>query len=96
MISLFLDANTVTRLYIQACSFGYGEQMNQINHLVDGSVVYGNDDEDAKALRYTYTVGQIVVFVHYKSACRVYCPQKSFGVVEVPPEPKSQDAKPRV
>jgi hypothetical protein len=26
--------------------------MNQINHLVDGSVVYGNDDEDAKALRY--------------------------------------------
>jgi hypothetical protein len=36
---------------IQACSFGYGEQMNQINHLLDGSVVYGNDDEDAKALR---------------------------------------------
>jgi hypothetical protein len=25
--------------------------MNQINHLLDGSVVYGNDDEDAKALR---------------------------------------------
>ncbi len=37
--------------FVQACSFGYGEQMNQINHLLDGSVVYGNDDEDAKALR---------------------------------------------
>jgi hypothetical protein len=41
----------LSSFFVQACSFGYGEQMNQINHLLDGSVVYGNDDEDAKALR---------------------------------------------
>ena len=34
-----------------ACSFGYGEQMNQITHFHDGSNVYGSDDEDAGGLR---------------------------------------------
>jgi peroxidase len=34
-----------------SCSFGYGEQMNQITHLLDGSNVYGSDDEDALKLR---------------------------------------------
>ena len=33
------------------CTFGYGEQMNQITHYLDGSTVYGSDDEDAKELR---------------------------------------------
>ena len=33
------------------CSFGYGEQMNQITHFHDGSNVYGSDDEDAGGLR---------------------------------------------
>jgi len=35
----------------QSCTFGYGEQMNQITHFHDGSNVYGSDEEDAKALR---------------------------------------------
>ena len=33
------------------CTFGYGEQMNQITHFHDGSNVYGSDDEDAGGLR---------------------------------------------
>ena len=33
------------------CSFGYGEQMNQITHFHDGSNVYGSDEEDAGSLR---------------------------------------------
>jgi len=35
----------------QTCSFGYGEQMNQITHLHDASNVYGSDEEDGKDLR---------------------------------------------
>ena len=35
----------------QSCTFGYGEQMNQITHLHDASNVYGSDEEDAKDLR---------------------------------------------
>ena len=33
------------------CTFGYGEQMNQITHHLDGSNIYGSDDEDAMDLR---------------------------------------------
>jgi len=33
------------------CNFGYGEQMNQITSLHDGSNVYGSDEEDEKNLR---------------------------------------------
>ena len=33
------------------CTFGYGEQMNQITHFLDGSMVYGSDDEDGSELR---------------------------------------------
>ena len=33
------------------CTFGYGEQMNQITSLHDGSNVYGSDEEDEKNLR---------------------------------------------
>ena len=33
------------------CTFGYGEQMNQITHFHDGSNVYGSDEEDAAGLR---------------------------------------------
>jgi len=35
----------------QSCTFGYGEQMNQITHFHDASNVYGSDDEDATELR---------------------------------------------
>ena len=35
----------------QSCTFGYGEQMNQITHMHDGSNVYGSDKEDAENLR---------------------------------------------
>ena len=34
-----------------SCTFGYGEQMNQITHFLDGSNVYGSDEEDAASLR---------------------------------------------
>ena len=34
-----------------SCTFGYGEQMNQITHFHDASNVYGSDEEDAKDLR---------------------------------------------
>ena len=41
--------------------------MNQINHLLDGSVVYGNDDEDAKALRWVSSfVPNIVIVKHVR------------------------------
>jgi len=33
------------------CNFGYGEQMNQITHMLDSSNVYGSDEEDALGLR---------------------------------------------
>ena len=35
----------------QDCTFGYSEQMNQITHLLDSSMVYGSDEEDAIELR---------------------------------------------
>ena len=35
----------------QTCTFGYGEQMNQITHLHDASNVYGSDEEDGLELR---------------------------------------------
>jgi len=35
----------------QSCTFGYGEQMNQITHFHDASNVYGSSEEDAKQLR---------------------------------------------
>ena len=34
-----------------SCSFGYGEQMNQITHFLDSSNVYGSDEEDVKNVR---------------------------------------------
>ena len=34
-----------------SCTFGYGEQMNQISHFHDGSNLYGSDEEDARELR---------------------------------------------
>ena len=34
-----------------SCTFGYGEQMNQITHFHDASNVYGSDKEDAARLR---------------------------------------------
>ena len=34
-----------------SCTFGYGEQMNQITHFHDGSNLYGSDEEDARDLR---------------------------------------------
>ena len=34
-----------------SCTFGYGEQMNQITHFHDGSNLYGSDQEDARDLR---------------------------------------------
>ena len=33
------------------CSFGYGEQMNQITHLHDASNVYGSDEDESGELR---------------------------------------------
>ena len=33
------------------CSFGHGEQMNQLTHFLDNSNVYGSDEEEALALR---------------------------------------------
>ena len=35
----------------QDCTFGYAEQMNQVTHLMDSSMVYGSDEEDALELR---------------------------------------------
>ena len=34
-----------------SCTFGYGEQMNQITHFLDGSMVYGSDKQDGAELR---------------------------------------------
>ena len=43
------------------CSFGYGEQMNQITALHDGSNVYGSDSEDEEALR-SYKGGLLKIY----------------------------------
>ncbi|KAG7162792.1 Chorion peroxidase-like 6 [Homarus americanus] len=33
------------------CTFGYAEQLNQITHWIDGSTVYGSDEEEQRPLR---------------------------------------------
>ena len=43
------------------CSFGYGEQMNQITALHDGSNVYGSDSEDEEGLR-AYKGGLLTIY----------------------------------
>ena len=43
------------------CSFGYGEQMNQITATHDGSNVYGSDSEDEEALR-AYKGGLLKIY----------------------------------
>ncbi|XP_032786422.2 peroxidase [Daphnia magna] len=42
------------------CSFGHGEQMNQLTHFLDNSNVYGSDDTEAAALR-TFENGALKV-----------------------------------
>ncbi|KAG0707416.1 Chorion peroxidase [Chionoecetes opilio] len=35
----------------KACTFGFAEQLNHLTHWIDGSTVYGNNEDEAKALR---------------------------------------------
>ncbi|XP_063859519.1 chorion peroxidase-like [Scylla paramamosain] len=35
----------------EACTFGFAEQLNQLTHWIDGSNVYGSDDEEQRAVR---------------------------------------------
>ncbi|CAG0883745.1 unnamed protein product [Darwinula stevensoni] len=43
------------------CTFGPGEQMNQLTHWLDGSVIYGSEKEQAAGLR-SFQRGQLKVF----------------------------------
>ena len=62
------------------CSFGYGEQMNQITGFHDGSNVYGSDDEDEKALR-----------SYKKGLLKTYTPNTETRTLL--PQEESEDAK---
>lgn len=35
----------------EACTFGFAEQLNQLTHWIDGSNVYGSDDDEQRAVR---------------------------------------------
>ncbi|KAG0729227.1 Chorion peroxidase [Chionoecetes opilio] len=39
----------------EACTFGFAEQLNQLTHWIDGSTVYGNNEDEAKALKASKT-----------------------------------------
>jgi peroxidase len=56
------------------CSFGYGEQLNQITALHDGSNVYGSDGEDEKGLR-SYKGGLLKTYTPPKES-RTLLPQE--------------------
>lgn len=40
------------------CRLGYAEQMDQVTHFVDGSSIYGSDDDEAEELR-TFVGGRL-------------------------------------
>ncbi|XP_050718904.1 chorion peroxidase-like isoform X4 [Eriocheir sinensis] len=35
----------------RACTFGFAEQLNQLTHWIDGSMVYGSSDEEQRSIR---------------------------------------------
>ena len=65
----------------QSCTFGYGEQMNQITHLHDASNVYGSDEEDAQNLR-AFSDGLLKTYKSPQAANRELLPQDT-GEAEV-------------
>ena len=60
------------------CSFGYGEQMNQITHFLDSSNVYGSDQEDEQRLR-EFTGGLLRTFQPEDGTARSLLPQEEEG-----------------
>ena len=58
-----------------SCTFGYGEQMNQITHFLDGSNVYGSDEEDVKQLR-QYEGGLLKTYKPDPAGARSLLPQE--------------------
>ena len=58
-----------------SCSFGYGEQINQITHYLDSSNVYGSDDEDVESLR-EYKGGLLKTYKPEQKSDRTLLPQE--------------------
>ena len=58
-----------------SCTFGYGEQMNQITHFLDSSNVYGSDEEDVKQLR-QYEGGLLKTYKPDPAGARSLLPQE--------------------
>ena len=58
-----------------SCTFGYGEQMNQITHFLDSSNVYGSDLEDEKKLR-EFKGGLLMTYKPETSSDRSLLPQE--------------------
>ncbi|XP_058118492.1 chorion peroxidase [Anopheles ziemanni] len=60
------------------CKLGYGKQVNRVTHFIDGSTVYGSDDETAASVR-TFSGGrlrnsfpsgvELLPFLEDRSAC---------------------------
>jgi peroxidase len=57
-----------------SCTFGYAEQQNQITHLHDSSQVYGNDEEDALALR-EHRAGKMKTYKNREPSSKDLLPQ---------------------
>ena len=64
-----------------SCSFGFGEQMNQITHFLDSSNVYGSDEEDEQRLR-EFTGGLLRTFQPEDGPARSLLPQEEEGEAE--------------
>jgi peroxidase len=58
-----------------SCSFGYGEQMNQITGMHDASNVYGSDKEDEESLR-ANKGGLLKVYTPEEGQSRTLLPQE--------------------
>jgi len=72
-----------------SCTFGFGEQMNQITHFLDSSNVYGSDEEDEKMLR-EFKGGLLKTYKPETSGDRSLLPQEEGEIKEECEIPETQ------
>ena len=64
-----------------SCTFGYGEQMNQITGMHDASNVYGSDKEDQDSLR-SFVGGLLETYAPDGDETRPLLPQEEGEIKE--------------